>query len=215
MRNEDRSPRLSRAGALVLALLALTAPGAGADEATRAILELPSGLVDAPAFRVAGHDPGAPRSLVLWRWDGAGPRRLAETRSDEEGRFDFGLEPLPLVRADYAVAAMGEVPDPADYRRVERRVPAPIVAAHDRKEDLLRVLVACAEGELRLSDPATGRLLARRPIDPTAAGDQAIDLATALPRVRPEALAIEHVLPDGRRSAPELWLLEGSDPARH
>ncbi len=198
-------------GMLAIAL-AIADSGASASGSIRAVLEPPTGPLEATTFRATGFDPAAPRPLVLWRFDGERYLRLAETRSGSDGRFDFGLQPLPLAQTDYGVTGLDESPKSSDLQAIDRRLPAPVVAAHDAEDDVLRLLTARAEGEIYVSDAGTGRLLARFAVDPTPGRTLAIDLSTALPRIRPDAIAIEHVLPDGRRSAPEIWLLEGANP---
>ncbi len=197
-------------GMLAIAL-AIADASASASGSIRAVLDSPNGPLEATTFRATGFDPAAPRSLVLWRFDGERYLRLAETRSASDARFDFGLQPLPLAHTDYGVTGLDESPKSSDLQAIERRLPAPVVATYDAEDDVLRVLTARAEGEIYVSDAGTGRLLARFAVDPTPGRTLAIDLATALPRIRPDAIAIEHVLPDGRRSTPEIWLLEGTN----
>ena len=210
--------RIAGVLAITTAVASTTASADGSASAsgsTRAVLDRIAAPVETTTFRATGFDPAAPRGLLLWRFDGERYLRLAETRSGDDGRFDFGLQPLPLAHADFGVTGPDDSPVASGLQSVERRLPAPIVTAHDSGDgDVLRVLTARAEGELYLSDAATGRLLARIPVDSTPGHALAIDLATALPRVRPEAIAIEHVLQDGRRSAPEIWLLENPNERR-
>lgn len=173
------------------------------------VLELPEGPIDASVFRATGSDPQAPRPLVLWRRDGEVTRRLAETRSTPDGRFDFGLTPLPLTNAEFAATGRDE-PAPTErsrFRPVERSVPRPVIATHDEADDRLVVQTARPDGELEISDATTGRLLARIAVVPTRAGTTELALEHALPRERPSAIAIVQVLPDARRSAPEVWRL--------
>lgn len=190
---------------------AATAGAQAVGSASRAALDPPLEPLLAGTFRATGFDPAAPRALVLWRFDGATHHRLAETRSSAEGRFDFGLHPLPLVGADFGVTGAGESPDASGFRRYERAVPPPIVAAQDDDGGTLHVLTARAEGELRIADADSGQLLARIPVLSTPQRGTPIDLARVLPRDRPRAIALEHVLNDGRRSVPEIWLLESPD----
>lgn len=202
-----RSLAAGIASAIVGAIAVLDG-SASASGSAHAVLDATTAPVDGTTFRATGFDPSAPRDLVLWRFDGERYLRLAETRSGEAGDFDFGLQPLPLGHADYGVTTLDRSPTPSDLQSIDRRLPAPVVVAHDPgDDDVLRVLTARADGELFLSDATTGRLLARFAVDPTPGRALAIDLATALPRVRPAAIAIEHRLPDGRRSEPEIWVL--------
>ncbi len=187
---------------------------ARAQTAGRAVLDPPAEPLVASAFRAAGFDPAAPRTLVLWRFDGARLDRLGESRSGPDGRFDFGLQPLPVARADFGVTGLGEAPDPGTFRRYERAVPAPVVASDEVSADgaprTLLVLTARSEGELRIRDAASGRWLARIPVATTPRPGTAIDLDRWLPSPVPHAIAIEHRLDDGRVSPPEIWILEAA-----
>ena len=225
MRNAHQCPRLNEgispwteilrvARCAGLALVLAWAPlAAQAGDSARARLDPPDEPLDSMTFRAAGFDSAAPRPLVLWHFDGNRYSRLAETRSGSDGRFDFGLYPLPLSQAEFGVTGPGEAPEGRDFRHYERVVPSPVVVAQDSGEGLLRVLTSRAEGELRIYDHDTRRLLARMPIATVPRREISIDLVTALPRIWPRSIAIEHVLDDGRRSAQAVWRLEqqGSD----
>lgn len=218
-RQRDRLKGARRSWARLLAAVALASlidavEIAGAQSlgsAPRPVLDPPVEPQIAATFRPTGFDPAAPRALVLWRFDGRTHHRLAETRSNAEGRFDFGLQPLPLVRADFGVTGANETPDARTFRRHERTVPPPRVGSEDGGGGVLHVLTAHAEGELWISDADSGRLLARQPVASTPQAGSPIDLERVLPRDRPRAIALEHVLDDGRRSAPEIWLLEAPE----
>lgn len=211
------SPRRTRASALAaIAMVGIVGPVdmAGAQSVgsvARPALDPPVEPQVAVTFRAAGFDPAAPRALVLWRFDGTAYHRLAETRSDAAGRFDFGFHPLPILRADFGVTGASETPDAHTFRRFEREVPPPRVGSEDDDGGVLHVLTAHAEGELWIADADTGRLLARQPVMSTPQAGSPIDLDRVLPRDRPRAIALEHVLDDGRRSAPEIWVLDGAD----
>ncbi len=212
--------RVFRSG-LILALLAAGAAAvpapARAQGAAGAVLDPPPEPLVATTFRATGRDDAAPRALVLWRFDGERLERLAESRSGVDGRFDFGLQPLPLVRAEFGVTGPGEAPDPATFRRYERAVPAPVVASEERDADgtprTLLVLTARAEGELRLYDAGNDRLLARLPVAGAPGPGTPIELDRWLPVPAPAELAIEHRLADGRVSPRERWRLAPGEPA--
>ena len=56
-----------------------------------------------------GVDPGAPRRLVLWRFDPLGaPREIARSDSDAGGRFDFGQQLLALDGSRFQVVPLGQ-----------------------------------------------------------------------------------------------------------
>jgi hypothetical protein len=173
----------------------------------RATLEAPVAPVEGSTFHAKGSDPAAPRTLVLWRWTGQSFLRTAETRSSNDGAFDFGLQPLPLAHADYVVTPTGEAPGRDELLGIERSLPAPIVADEDPADAVLLVRPARAEGEIQVRDAGTGQLLARIEVDPDSVRGTAIDLSAALPHVWPEAISIEQRLLDGRRSAREVWIL--------
>ena len=187
---------------------------AWAQSAARAALDPPAGPLLESSFRAAGSDPAAPRPLVLWRFDGIRLDRLAESRSEASGRFDFGIQPLPLAGADFGVTGPGESPNPALFRRYERAVPAPVVASEERTPEgepaALLVLTARAEGELRIRDAADDRLLARIPVEQASRSGTRIELARWLPDPAPAVIALEHRLDDGRLSPRELWPLDSA-----
>jgi len=91
MRHSARSPLVLMLSSLFLAV-ALSS-GAADDSSPR--LDPPGKLEGVHSYRATGADPGGPRPLVLWRWDGMRFIRLATTRSDSNGRFDFGEQTLP------------------------------------------------------------------------------------------------------------------------
>lgn len=224
MRNAYQFPRLNEGTSLWTKVLrvacsaglafvfAWTAPGAQAGDSSRARLDPPAEPLDSTTFRAVGFDSAGPRPLVLWHFDGNRYLRLAQTHSSSDGRFDFGLFPLPLSHAEFGVTEPGEAPNEREFRHYERVVPAPVVVAQDSGEGLLRVLTSRAEGELRIYDHDTMRLLARMPIATLPQREVSIDLMTALPRIWPRAIAIEHILADGRPSAQAVWRLEQQGP---
>lgn len=197
---------------LALSLALATVLPARGDDTNPAVLDPAREPLSEATFRAVGFDRAPPRELVLWRFDGETYHRIAETRSESDGRFDFGIQTLPLVRADFGVTGRGEPPDASHFRRYERVVPAPVVAAEATEDDELYILTSRAEGEIWIHDHDTGRLLARVAVDGSSQHGTSLDLARTLPRNRPRAIALEHVLGDGRRSLPEVWLIGESTP---
>ena len=161
--------------------------------------------IDSPigaTFQARGRDPGAPRSLVLWRWNGARFRRVARTRSRSNGRFDFGEQPISTSEAAFHVSARGVAPNTDHLLRIDQPVPAPVVLEAGVGSDEIVFVPARFEGEIRILDADTRQLLDRRPIEVSGARSFRFPLTELGSRIRPRALEIEQVLEDGRRSAP-------------
>ncbi|HEB89010.1 MAG TPA: hypothetical protein ENI85_05525 [Deltaproteobacteria bacterium] len=160
--------------------------------------------------RVVGTDPGAPRNLVLWLWDGAEFSRVAGTRSRRSGRFDFGIRTLPGEGGGFDVALEEQPPDPDRVVLAEPPLIAPMLVSggpdFDHPIELV-IAPAIPRGELRVYDRRTRRLLLRAPVDPHDRGRVTLDLAEHLARPWPETISIEQVLEDGRRSPGLIWRL--------
>ena len=194
-----------------LCLAPFAGAGAGAGPPLQPLLETPEPGRHATVVRAAGHDPAAPRALVLWRWDGTSFLRLATTRSQPGGRFDFGLQAVPGRGLSLHVAAEGEAPSVERALRVDPPLPAPIVVADGLEQGELVLAPARPEGELRLYDASTGRLLLRVPVGAGRRGRVTIDLEAVLPRPWPTALSIEQVVAGSRRSPRQFWPLDDFD----
>ncbi len=191
---------------LCLALLARADEG----EVPGPRLDPLDGFATGSIARVTGSDPGAPRALVLWLWDGTGFGRIATTRSNPTGRFDFGMQTLPGEGAGLDVTIEGGRPDPARRLRAEPPLTAPILVSGGLDSDgpiELVIAPALPRGELRVTDRQTGRLLLREPIAPRDRGRITLDLTNRLARPWPETIAIEQILEDGRRSPRLFWRL--------
>jgi len=209
--------RRSNRSLLILVLgLAATLPVATAPRLARADEEPPRldavpFRIEANSFRAVGFDPAAPRPLVLWRWDGERFFRVATTRSQTWGRFDFGQQPIPSGDAYFHVSAVGALPDPDRLLHVERRTPAPVIQSGGLETGELVLVPARLEGELWIRDADSGRLLLRKAVDPRARYRVWVDLDDELPRPWPRALEIEQRLDDGRASESEILPLEPRD----
>jgi hypothetical protein len=174
-------------------------------------LNTPRSEMGSASYRATGSDPRAPRRLVLWRFDGARFYRIATTRSDPTGRFDFGEQPLPDDENYFHVAAQG-IPAKTDaLLRIERRIPAPVLLAGGLDGSELSIAPAFRQGEIRIYDAGSGRLLLRQPVDAHGRDRVLVDLDAELVEPWPAALLLQQVLDDGRRSAKEYLRLLESD----
>lgn len=201
--------RRSNPGTLVLLLASLNvmlAAPASADADRPPRLDPPDAAELRHGYRATGTDPNAPRPLVLWRWDGFRFLRVASTRSEPDGRFDFGEQTLPSSEVDFHVSLRDDAPDIDRMLRIERPVPAPIVVLGGLGTSEIILAPAARSGELRIYDAQSGRLLLRRPV--ASHNHVCVDLSAELPRPWPAALAIEQVLDDGRRSDRQHWRLD-------
>ena len=207
MRRSNRST-LGVATCFVSLLFAIVAgsgepdPNVGEDRWPR--LDSQIELASGPSAHITGTDPGAPRPLVLWFWDGSRFSRIATTRSDQRGRFDFGSLPIPSSGTFLHVSLRGAPPEPARLLRLEPPLPAPVLVSGgldiaSRGEIVLAP--AIPRGEIRVHDARTRILLLRESVDPVDRGRITLDLSEHLARPWPASLSIEQVLDDGRRSA--------------
>jgi len=192
----------------IICLLASIGLSLGAGSSVRADelrLELPDHREVTSTVAIVGWDDSAPRSLVLWHWTGEAFERLAETRSNVWGRFDFGRLPVPVRGWRLHVAEADHEPDRARLELLLGPLPAPRLSPAGFETDLLSIQPALFEGELRIYAHGDGGLLLRRSLAEHGARAIFLDLAEELPRSAPEALEIVHVLGDGRRSEPAYW----------
>ncbi len=205
-----RSHQRLLTGLLALAWL-LSAPSGdaraeGPPRPRLAALEIAS---DAQTVRARGSDPAGPRALELWSWREGRFARLARTRSAADGRFDFGELPVPHEALWLAVSARGRRPHERDRIRVERGLAAPrLVPELGEPARELAIHPARREGELRIRDARSGRLLLRWPVEASGRGPVHLDLLDALGPALPSAVWIDQVLDDGRRSEPAFLDLE-------
>lgn len=204
MRRADRITLVS----LLICLCAGVPHVAFGDESPPPLLDSPSARDTGASHRATGTDPAAPRPLVLWSWDGRQFSRLASTRSDSQGRFDFGEQPLTALGVYFQVSALGSEPTTEHLLHIERPLPAPVILLGGLDPFEITVAPAYPGGELRIYDAETGRLLLRKSLEPTAAPSASIDLRDELPQPCPTALAIEQVMDDGRRSERQSWRLD-------
>jgi hypothetical protein len=206
-----RIHRQSLSAALAIATLWFASPSIGRDDLSPR-LDPPGSRSGEPSphatYRAAGRDPDAPRALVLWRWHDDRFIRLASGRSRIDGRFDFGEQPLPSPRVYFHVSVADTAPDAEFLMVVERRVPAPLVLAD--APDSTRIFLVAAEpgGEFRFHDADSGRLLLRKPVVGRDGDPVSLDLSDELSGAWPNALRIEQVLDDGRRSDTQYWRLD-------
>ena len=196
--------------ALFFALGALIAVPCSAQQHLR--LDPPEFESGAVSFRATGFDPAAPRNLVLWRLSrGAAPSqavRVGETRSDENGHFDFGQVPNPIAQGSLYVAPVGERPDGSRPLDLSPSVPGPLVSGEAEDPLVVAVVPALFEGSIELRDATTRRLIARRVVSTSAARSLQFDLLDeALPHDT-DRLSVEQILDDGRRSESTVWILE-------
>ena len=203
--------RRSYPSALILLLsslsLAVALPsGAGEDRLPR--LDPPGSLEDLHSYRATGTDPSGPRPLVLWRWDGTRFIKLASTRSDTNGQFDFGEQALPSNEVYFHVSVRNEGASTDHLLRIERPVPAPVVVAGGLGSGEIIFAPAHPGGEVRIYNADTGRLILRKPVEARTRFRVSLDLLAELPQPWPSALAIEQVLDNGRRSERQHWPLD-------
>jgi hypothetical protein len=185
-------------------------PAPAAQAAPR--LRLPPPDPNAVSFVAEGWDPGAPRPLVLWRWDGRAFVRLGETRSNASGRFDFGELPIALGEVYLDVAPRGTPPSTRRMQAVGREDPAPrLTSASGIGGSEIQVQVARREGELRVYAASDRRLLLRVAIDPTLAGALDLDLGRELGPRPPRAVWLEQVLANGTRTPAAYWRLDHAE----
>lgn len=81
---------------------------------------------------LAGHDPGGPRPLVLWRLRGERRAQLAEGHSTVSGRLLFPPLAAGVAREGLVVLPRGRLPG---VLAEARAVPAPVLAAHGAADD--------------------------------------------------------------------------------
>ncbi len=187
--------------------LAIALPSA-AEEDPWPRLDSPGALQDVLSYRAVGSDPGGPRPLVLWRWDGAHFIRLASTRSNSNGRFDFGEQALPSGDAYFHVAIRNEIARTDRLLRIERPVPAPVIVSGGLGSGELTFAPARRGGEIRIYDATSNRLILRKPVEVPVGTPVSLDLMAELPRPWPTALSFIQVLDDGRRSDRGYWPLD-------
>ncbi len=160
------------------------------------------------SFAARGVDPGAPRALELWLEQGGRTVRVGRTHSTSDGRFDFGEQVAPIGAIAYRVVPVGAPLEAAPASLVERRLPPPLVSPLDHEGHAWSIVPALSRGEIRVWDLRSRRLLLRRSIGDEGRGRLEIDLEAEgidSPKGRQGhapggLLAIEHWLPDGRRS---------------
>lgn len=163
------------------------------------------------ALAVAGHDPGAPRALDLWRVGTNGrAARVARGRSAPDGALVFAPLVLPARPVELVVTPRGASPrDPGASRPVPvRRDPAAPRVVATRRGDGLVLRVAAAEHggaivveRAAVEAGAAPALLARVDLA-TGADAVAPPVEIALPDGRAAALQVVQIDPDGRRSVP-------------
>ena len=190
----------------VLSLWVASPSQAGQDRLP--LLDSPSTLEGRNSYRATGTDPGGPRPLVLWRWDGTRSIRLASTRSDSHGRFDFGEQALPSKDVYFHVSIRDERPEPIRLLPIKRRVPAPVVISGGLGVDEIVLAPAHPSGEIRVYDADSGRLILRKPVESRTRYRVTLDFVADLGQPWPAALLIEQILDDGRRSAGLYWPLD-------
>ena len=205
-----RSNRL----ALVVQILLVLAADAGLPVAGRA--QSPEVRVDPlsvaageQSLRIAGDDPGAPRSLVLWGFEAGDYRRIATRRSAADGRFDFGEQSWPIRTQSFHVAPVGVSPEGSRGVQVERTLPCPRILSSGARPTEITIAPALREGVILVRHAESGRLLLRRVIAPDPATRTTLDLAAEGVAAQTEWVTLEHVLEDGRRSPPIRWSLVG------
>lgn len=178
-------------------------------------LSLPQGAI---SLRATGVDYGAPRRLTLWRVDADRAARLAETRSQPGGHFDFGQVLVPMSGIRLIATADEHVPDEgqrADAQLLHGALPPPEARAELDHDDAWSLVIepALPGGELLLADaweqvydtlklPDNGGGAARIALD--------LDSYQAWERI----LVAQH-LPDGRRSGWRRVSLPDVAAARH
>jgi hypothetical protein len=156
-------------------------------------------------FRATGIDPLGPRRLVLWRAQDGAFRRVAKTRSERDGSFDFGEIPISLSEGSFHVVPLAESPEGSRPFQPQPPLPAPQVLLGG--VDVLKIWVVPAlyQGELQIRDGISGRLLLRRPIEPNQRGALEFDLRHEGLTSQTQTLTIEQRLDDGRRSDSTRW----------
>lgn len=164
------------------------------------------------SIRATGFDPAAPRDLVLWRLPrGASTSqavRVDQTRSDAEGRFDFGQVPIPITESSLYVAAVGELPDWSRALDLSPLVPGPFVSSAGNDPLVITVIPALFEGWIELRDAGTGRRFARRSVSAKVSRSLRFDLLEEALPIDTPVITIEQVLDDGRRSEVTVWILD-------
>jgi hypothetical protein len=146
---------------------------------------------------VAGHDPGGPRRLELWRIAGSRAARIALGASRADGSLAFPPIVLPAGPVELVAAPRGAGPrgPGASAPALVARDPA-VPQLSQAEPGLVRVEPAEPAGDVLLAGAAGAitRVAVRADRDGRAAP---IDL----PLPRPgELLRVAHELPDGRRS---------------
>ena len=159
------------------------------------------------SFRATGHDPEAPRELVLWRFSRGVLLRVDATRSITGGHFDFGQVSIALSEGTFHVAPRGTSPDLSRPLRINPLIPGPAILTAGPTRSTITVVPALYEGELRDRDATTDRLWIRFPIDSTQGNRLRVDLAEAGLPEDAETVTIEQILADGRRSKLSYWKL--------
>jgi hypothetical protein len=144
----------------------------------------------------------------LWRWDGTRFMKLASTRSDANGRFDFGEQALPSSDVYFHVSVRNADTNTDHLLRIERPVPAPIVVSGGLGSGEIILAPAHPGGEIRIYDADSGRLILRKVVEARTRYRVPLDLFAELPRPWPLALSIEQVLDNGRRSERQHWRLD-------
>lgn len=209
-----RAPVFARvlAFALVVAVFAVggaaLAPRPAAAQGSLPRLDPIELEADRLSLRLRGHDPGAPRALVLWRSERGAERRVATTRSSVGGRFDFGEQPIPIAATAFFVVPEGT--EPTDARRLELRapLPAPILLSDGAEGHAVTLVPALARGQIEIRDGSDGRLLLRREASGTGWRSLEIDFSSEGLLGRVDRVTIVHVLEDGRRSPALRWDLD-------
>lgn len=166
------------------------------------------------SIRARGDAGPGVRSLELWSWRDEVFERIATTRSDPDGAFDFGEVPVPAGALWLDVTVRGDVPSVDRLLRIERPPAAPIISAVvDGSISEIRIHPAVREGELRVRDARSGVLIDRWPVTTRAPGRAPFDWTINSVSGDPIEFTVEQVLEDGRVSPPAFYRFEARSPS--
>jgi len=206
MRRFDR--RLLIIPMLLVGAMAVALPSAGRAQGREVRVDPLVVEADDQSLRITGHDPDAPRALVLWRFEAGAFRRLATRQSAADGRFDFGEQSWPISSHRLHVVPAGVSPEGSRSVQLERRVPSPRILSSGIEPTEIEIAPALREGVILVRDAESGRLLLRRVVATDVGQHTILDLTAEGVAAQTDRVTLEHVLEDGRRSPPIRWSLD-------